>query len=187
MVLACHIALTNSVYLQAHQATLCTCCQLVDIALKRPLFLKYQQLVIPNMKGSWATLAHADLEQDPSTEWLLAAEHESQIWASSDWRAGSHWKQLVRGILFMYCILSITTQRLKWDSEKEADKWEAHEAKTCCNHISVVWCKMLKTVYKYAILTVKHITELSFICEPHKSWSNVKSNTALYPVSALVS
>lgn len=29
MALACHIALTNSVYLQQHHATLCTCCQLV--------------------------------------------------------------------------------------------------------------------------------------------------------------
>lgn len=30
MVLACHIDLTNSVYLQEHHATLCTCCQLVS-------------------------------------------------------------------------------------------------------------------------------------------------------------
>lgn len=35
MALACHIALTNSVYLQAHQATLCTCCQLVGYYTKR--------------------------------------------------------------------------------------------------------------------------------------------------------
>lgn len=43
---------------------------------------------------------------------------------------------------------------------------------------------VLKTVYKYATLTVMHKVELSFICEPHKSWSNV-SNTALDTVSIL--
>lgn len=34
MVLACHIALTNSVYLQEHHATLCTRCQLVRFCTK---------------------------------------------------------------------------------------------------------------------------------------------------------
>lgn len=84
MAMACHIALTNSVYLQAHQATLYTHCQLVEFWTELPLFLKYQQLLIPNIKDSQATLAHVDLEQDLSTERLLVPKRKCQIWVSSD-------------------------------------------------------------------------------------------------------
>jgi len=56
----------------------------------------------------------------------------------------------------------------KMRAAKEMSTWEAHEAKTCRDRTSVVWHKMLKTVYKYASLTIKHIAELSFICEPQQ-------------------
>lgn len=60
---------------------------LLHLALKVPHFLKYQQLDVPNMKGSRATLAHADLERDPSAELVTlkpaGAEHTSHVmhWA----------------------------------------------------------------------------------------------------------
>lgn len=42
------------------------------------------------MKGSCATPAHADLEQDPSAEQLLVHEHKCQKWVFIDLRAGLH-------------------------------------------------------------------------------------------------
>lgn len=53
--------------------------------------------------------------------------------------------------------------------------------------MSAVWHKMLKSVYKYASLTVKHIAKLNFNCEPHKSWSDVNSTEVLHTVSDFVS
>lgn len=87
----------------------------------------------------------------------------------------------------MYCMERNNTTAILRGEREQRTNGEAHEAKTCCDHISVVWCKMLKTIYKYATSTVKHIAVLSFICDPHKSCSNVNSNTALPTVSTSVS
>lgn len=97
MVLACHIALTNSVYLQAHHATLLHTLPTCWIfALNLPIFPKISAAGPSwNMKGSWAALAHTELDPDPSAERLLVPQHWCQIWVFSDWRAGLHWKQLV--------------------------------------------------------------------------------------------
>lgn len=74
MILACRTALTNSVYLQAHQH-FTHAASLLDFALKLRLMLKLSTAGHPkNMKGSRATLAHADLELDPCTDHLL--QHE---------------------------------------------------------------------------------------------------------------
>lgn len=71
MVLDCHVILSNSVYLEIYQSTLCTCYyHFFFFALKAAPFVK-QQLDISHMEGSRATLARADLERDPYTEWLL--------------------------------------------------------------------------------------------------------------------
>lgn len=131
---------------------------LLDLALKVPFFLKYQQLHIPNMKAFWATLAHADLEQNTSTGFWTRMSNMG----FSDWRAGLHWNQLAWRMLLMYCVEhNNTTAKMRGEREK-ADKWEAHEAKTCRSRTSVTRCKMLKTVYKYSTLTVKHSSRAEF-------------------------
>ena len=184
MVLACHIALTNSVYLQEHQATLCTCCQLVRFCTKISAAGHPKHERSPSCAGSrrlGAGPVHRTRYWFPNTNVKYGfSEIGEQGYIETSWH----------GACFSCTARSITTPRLKREKrkrERAADKWEAHEAKTCCDRTSVVWCKMLKTVYKYATLTVKHIVELSFICEPHKSWSNVNSSTALHTVSSFVS
>lgn len=90
-----------------------------------------------------------------------------------------------RGAYFSCTALSITTPRLKWEEwEKRTNGRHMRQKRAVTTH-PLFGAKCWK-LYKYATLTVKHIAEQSFICEPHKSWFNVNSNTALYTVSALV-
>lgn len=80
------------------------------------------------MKG--ATLAHADLERDPSTERRLVPEHGCQIWVFGDWRAGVALKTAGGEHTFHVLCLEHNNTTAKMRGEKEADKREAHEAKT---------------------------------------------------------
>ncbi len=87
----------------------------------------------------------------------------------------------------MYCIEhNNTTAKMRRERERRTNGRHMRQ-KTCRSRTSVLWSKMLKSVYKYATLTVKHRAELNFIYEPHKSCSHVSSSVALHTVSALVS
>lgn len=72
MVLARRIALTNSVYLQAHQSTLQTRCQLVRFCTKTAPHPKISTAGHrKTCKDPDCILAHADLEWCPSTDQFL--------------------------------------------------------------------------------------------------------------------
>lgn len=67
--MVCHTALIVFIYKRATP-------RFAHAASLLGIFLKYPQLVAPNMKGLGAALARADLEPDPSADWQLVVEHE---------------------------------------------------------------------------------------------------------------
>lgn len=115
MVLARRIALTNSVYLQAHQSTLQTRCQPVRFRTKTAPHPKISTAGHrKTCKDPDRTLAHADLEWYPSTDQFLQHESQKLGFFSVTGEQGLHWKQLARSRFFEYmCILSITIPNAK--------------------------------------------------------------------------
>lgn len=107
MVLARRMALTNSVYLQAHQSTL----QLVRFCTNTAPHPKISTAGHPKTcKDPDRTLAHADLERDPSTDRFLSKIGVFSLLGEQ----GLHWKQLARSKFFEYmCISSITIPNAK--------------------------------------------------------------------------